>query len=151
MARTRRTTHALVMGGTTSDFSTTIEMLTPDSVCTPDIPPLPVGRVAARSVFYHDKIYYCGGFSDDFSPQATRHSLSVLEEEAQWQQESSLVMARRGFTMTVVFMLWEVSMTLTLIPWIVLSLTRSTPGSWGKDTLSVIIVDIHTRIYKTYP
>merc|ERR1719187_1344063 len=99
---TTTTTHALVMGGRTSEgrYSTSIEMLTPDSICTPDIPPLPVGRHYARSVFYHDKIFYCGGYYG--GSQSTCHSLALLEKDAQWEQESSLVTPRSWFTMTVV-------------------------------------------------
>ena len=74
---TKMTAHALVMGGETGEdsYSTSIEMLTPDSVCTPDIPPLPVERQGASSVFYHDKVFYCGGYNK-FSrgSHATCHS-----------------------------------------------------------------------------
>ena len=52
-------------------------------------------------MFYHDKILYCGGYSA-FGSQATCHSLTLLEEDAQWEQESSLVRRRGGFAMTVV-------------------------------------------------
>ena len=56
-SRVAQTTNALVLGGMTYNVDdTSIEMLTPDTGCTPDIPPLKEGKWAARSVFYHDKI-----------------------------------------------------------------------------------------------
>jgi len=87
-------THSLVMGGNLAS----IEMLTPDSICTPDIPPLPVAIQYASAVFYHEKIFHCGSYtSTDMC-----HYLPILEEDAQWDEERSMVMERGRFSMTVI-------------------------------------------------
>ena len=56
--------HTLVLGGETddADYSTSVELVTPDLVCSPKMDPLPVGREQPQAAMLGSKVFYCGGF-----------------------------------------------------------------------------------------
>merc|ERR1711890_109957 len=95
------------MGGHTirDPWIRSIELIMPNSAdtCEPDIPSLPVSTRGSKSVFYHGKIFYCGGDNSQYQAVPDCHTISVLEKDARrrWEQESFLVKPRDVFSMTV--------------------------------------------------
>ena len=91
----------LLLGGdTTSEwYSNSIELITSDTTCTPDMPQLPVKRSFASAVVLGAKIYYCGGYyyGSDFST-----CNSYLFNEKLWQEEESMIHARSYADMCII-------------------------------------------------
>ena len=55
--------NTLLLGGDTilQISTSSMELVTDSGVCTPKIPPIPVGRQSAAAVLIDRKILYCGG------------------------------------------------------------------------------------------
>merc|ERR1719481_306256 len=62
------TVNTLLLGGytDTEGYSTSMEVITSTGVCTPKLPPIPVGRSYAGAVLIHSKILYCGGLDERY-------------------------------------------------------------------------------------
>ena len=90
----------LLLGGKTTgqDFSTSIELVTPTFTCKPDIPEIPVRRIAAFSAVLGSRVYYCGGFKDVHS----RDCHTFLLGQKRWEEDSSMRIARMGAGMSVI-------------------------------------------------
>ena len=95
--------HTLVLGGETddADYSTSVELVTPDLVCSPKMDPLPVGREQPQAAMLGSKVFYCGGFEyQDISKSC--HSYDLDAEDEGWREEASMVFPRRSFSLTAV-------------------------------------------------
>jgi len=94
----------LLLGGFTKDssYSTSLEVVTSDTTCNPDMPELPVGRNGAFVTLYGSKIFYCGGYNDETptSFHQTCHSY-LLGDSNTWIEEPSMQVARRFAGMSV--------------------------------------------------
>jgi len=93
--------HTLLLGGSTSssDYSTSIELITPTMTCTAGNE-LPVGRQAASAAVLGSTIYYCGGYNNGHHNSC--HSYNFNENSNQWAQEDSMKIARQHFGMSVI-------------------------------------------------
>ena len=86
------------------DYTTSIQMITEDSVCTPDIPKLPVRREMASGELIGSKVYYCGGYFSSDTPgvKSTCHSYLLGGESLSWKEEPSMIFSRHSFSLTAV-------------------------------------------------
>merc|ERR1712002_975206 len=80
---------------------TSMELITDTGVCTPKLPPIPVGRHSAAAVLIDRKILYCGG-SDGLSYQRSCHSYQLGGGDTQWEEEPGMVTARGYFSLSLV-------------------------------------------------
>jgi len=98
--------YTLLLGGDTpsDSYSATLEMLTPNLACTPDMPMLPVRREGASAALFGSTIFYCGGFLSGFDPDyhGTCHSYLLGKESQRWEEQESMNYARRYFGLTVI-------------------------------------------------
>jgi len=98
-------THAvntLLLGGRTETeyYSTSMEVITSTGVCTPKLPPIPVGRPYAAAVLIHSKILYCGGGDDTDSYRCNSYELGG--GDTVWREEPGMVRTRSDFSLSVV-------------------------------------------------
>merc|ERR1712130_122116 len=97
--------YTLLLGGDTpdNDYSSTLEMITPNLVCSPNMPALPVGRIYAKAALLGSTIFYCGGL-DGSTPgyHGTCHSYLLGKESARWEEEASMNYAREWFDLTTI-------------------------------------------------
>ena len=86
------------------DYTTSIQMITEDSVCTPDIPKLPVRREMASGELIGSKVYYCGGYFSSDTPgvKSTCHSYLLGGDSLSWKEEPSMIFSRHSFSLTAV-------------------------------------------------
>jgi len=98
--------HTLLLGGDTpsDDYSATLELITPNLACAPNMPILPVRRQSASATVLGSTIFYCGGFLAGFTPEyhGTCHSYLLGKEGERWEEEESMNHARRYFSLTVI-------------------------------------------------
>ena len=98
--------HTLLLGGDTpsDDYSATLELITPNLACTPNMPILPVRRQSASATVLGSTIFYCGGYLAGFTPEyhGTCHSYLLGKEGERWEEEESMNHARRYFSLTVI-------------------------------------------------
>ena len=100
----------LLLGGKTADSTSsivatnTIDLITPNKTCTPDMAPLPVAHYGAAAVVLDSTIFYCGGYNDEETPayHATCYSYTLGHGSDGWHQEESMMYARRVFGMSVI-------------------------------------------------
>ena len=100
----------LLLGGKTADSTSsivatnTIDLITPNKTCTPDMAPLPVACYGAAAVVLDSTIFYCGGYNDEETPayHATCYSYILGHGSDGWHQEDSMNYNRRYFSMSVV-------------------------------------------------
>ena len=100
----------LLLGGKTADSTSsivatnTIDLITPNKTCTPDMAPLPVAHYGAAAVVLDSTIFYCGGYNDEETPayHATCYSYILGHGSDEWHQEDSMNYNRRYFSMSVV-------------------------------------------------
>ena len=96
----------LLLGGDTpsDDYSATLEQITPNLACTPNMPTLPVRRQSASATVIGSTIFYCAGFLAGFTPEyhGTCHSYLLGKEGEIWEEEQSMNHARRYFSLTVI-------------------------------------------------
>ena len=94
--------NTLLLGGTTETggFSTSMEVITSTGVCTPKLPPIPVGRTHASAVLIHNKLLYCGGYNRD--AMRSCHSYQLGEGETVWREEPQMVHTRGYFSLSLV-------------------------------------------------
>ena len=83
--------HTLVLGGETdlADYSTSLELVTPDLVCSPQMDQLPIGREQPKATVLGSKIFYCGGFERQ-SISKSCHSYDLDAEAGGWHVEASI-------------------------------------------------------------
>jgi len=97
--------YTLLLGGDTpdNDYSKTLEMITPNLVCSPNMPALPVERIYAKAALLGSTIFYCGG-QDAGTPSyhMTCHSYLLGKESARWEEEASMNYARDNFGLTTI-------------------------------------------------
>merc|ERR1711915_1113644 len=97
--------HTLLLGGKTdnANYATTIEIVTPNMVCSPGMAQLPVGRRMASATLLGSKIFYCGGFNDGVVPSyhKTCHSYLIGNSNT-WHEEPSMVFDRANAAMSTI-------------------------------------------------
>jgi len=97
--------YTLLLGGNVpdNDFTPSLEMITPNLACTPNMPALPVARRLASAALLGSTIFYCGGIdSSTPSYHGTCHSYLLGKESAKWEKEASMNYARHIFGLTVI-------------------------------------------------
>merc|ERR1719158_297449 len=97
-------TNTLLLGGITDTeyWATSMELITDTGVCTPKLPPIPVGRHSAAAVLINSKILYCGGRDIDGTYHQSCHSYKLGEGDTNWEEEPGMVRGRIEFSMSVV-------------------------------------------------
>ena len=92
----------LLLGGQTSSegFSTSVELITPNTTCRPQMNPLPVARRFAEATVLGSRIFYCGGLNGQF--QRSCHSYDLGVEGGGWQEEESMVFERDSFGLSAI-------------------------------------------------
>ena len=82
----------LVIGGTTSfeTYSTSLELVTTEQVCTPQMEELPVGRYSDAATVVGSMIFLCGGDGRDKSCLG----LDLDQEDHEWKLKASMVYFR---------------------------------------------------------
>ena len=93
----------LVMGGQTVSEgpSISVELITTNRTCVPQMEHLPVARSEAAAAVLGSKIFFCGG--DDYQYRRTCHSLNLEEGEGGgWVEEASLVFERESFGLSAI-------------------------------------------------
>jgi len=95
--------NTLLLGGQTESdtYSTSVELITSNVVCTPKLPPLPVARQNATAVLVYRTILYCGGFDGKYHRSCHSYQLGGGEMAA-WKAEPGMVHARSSFTLSLV-------------------------------------------------
>jgi len=97
--------YTLLLGGTIPDntYSTILEMITPNLVCSPNMPALPVERRYGSAALLGSTIFYCGG-EDASTPNihGTCHSYLLGKESARWEEEASMNYAKDRFSLTTI-------------------------------------------------
>ena len=90
----------LVIGGTTSfeSHSTSLELITTDQVCKPQLAELPVGRYTDAVTVIGSMIFLCGGEELDKSCLG----LDLDQEDREWKLMASLVYFRVQFGLTTI-------------------------------------------------
>ena len=93
----------ILLGGWTSNdyYSTSVELVTPDQTCTPEMDHLPVGRVRAAASMLGSRVFYCGGY-DHHQYHKSCYSYDLNTEGGVWHQEGNMVKERRSFGLTAV-------------------------------------------------
>ena len=114
--------HTLILGGeTSSGYTASLELITENVVCTPDLPSLPTptkNAQARRNIetlkpyrfssnfqafLYENEIFHCGGMTEEALPFTEKcFSLSLTAPGAGWKQEHSMVFARTFFATSVI-------------------------------------------------
>jgi len=96
------TVNTLLLGGRTytEDYTGSMEVITSTGVCTPKLPPIPVGRVGAAAVLIHSKILYCGGADDTDSYRCNSYELGG--GDTVWREEPGMVRTRSFFSLSLV-------------------------------------------------
>ena len=91
-------------GGGGSEFSPTLELITAERTCTPNIPFLPVGRLGAAATVLGSKIFYCGGFNNKMHEHyhSDCNSYLMTKESNAWEEEDSMNYPRDLFTLTTI-------------------------------------------------
>ena len=86
------------------DYTTSIQMITGDSVCKPNIPKLPVRREMAAAELLGSHVFYCGGYFSRETPDVkdTCHSYLLVEEGSAWKEEPRMEFPRHSFGLTAV-------------------------------------------------
>ena len=86
------------------DYTTSIQMITGDSVCKPNIPKLPVRREMAAAELLGSQVFYCGGYFSRETPDVkdTCHSYFLVEEGSAWKEEPRMEFPRHSFGLTAV-------------------------------------------------
>ena len=90
----------LLLGGDTSSgyLSTSVELITPNMTCTPQINQLPVRRRLSSAAVLGSRIFFCGG--SDGSDYASCHSFDLDSEDNEgWEEEASMVFEKYGFSL----------------------------------------------------
>ena len=97
----------LVMGGQTVSEgpSISVELITTNRTCVPQMDHLPVARSEATAAVFGSKIFFCGG--DDYQYRRTCHSFDLDEGEGGgttggWVEEASLVFERESFGLSAI-------------------------------------------------
>jgi len=90
----------LVIGGTTSfeTHSTSLELITTEQVCTPQLDELPEGRYTDAATMIGSMIFLCGGDGRDKSCIG----LDLDQEEREWKLKASMVYFRVSLGMTTI-------------------------------------------------
>ena len=93
------------MGGDSleNNYTSTLEMITPDLTCIPNMPGLPVGKQAASASLLGSTIFHCGGFDGvaAWDYEGTCFSYNLLATESgRWEVEESMKYPRWGFGLT---------------------------------------------------
>ena len=102
--------HTLLLGGSPvgdddfDGYTTSIQMITEDSVCPPDIPKLPVRREMASGELLGSRVFYCGGYFSSDTPgvKSTCHSYLLDDQAVSWEEEPSMMFSRHSFGLTAV-------------------------------------------------
>merc|ERR1711962_1434001 len=97
------TVNTLLLGGNTDteEYTTSMEVITSTGVCTPKLPPIPVGRWAAAAVLIHNKILHCGG-SGPGKSQGSCNSYQLGVGDTVWREEPGMVHTRYYFSLSLV-------------------------------------------------
>ena len=77
--------NVLLLGG--DRYSNSIELITSDTTCTPDMPYPPMIRFNAAGALLGEKIIYCGGHSESDDSDSTNQCFSYLFIEKMWEVE----------------------------------------------------------------
>ena len=104
------TENTLLLGGDTilQISTTSMELVTDTGVCTPKLPPIPVGRQSAAAVLIDRKILYCGGIDRGDSGHyggyhGSCHSYQLGGgERTYWKEEPGMVSVRSEFSLSLV-------------------------------------------------
>merc|ERR1711962_194517 len=98
------TVNTLLLGGGTDTeyYSTSMEVITSTGVCTPNLPPIPVGRTNAGAVLINNKLLYCGGYGGDHHYHGSCHSYHLGRGETVWREEPQMVRTRSWFSLSLV-------------------------------------------------
>jgi len=93
--------HSLLVSGLTAHgLDSSITMLTGDTECVPDIPPVPEARTNAGAILLGQTLMFCGGFNGD-QYSNTCHSYR-LGPGGEWETDSSMILEKEGFGMTAI-------------------------------------------------
>ena len=92
----------LLLGGETSSegYSTSVELISANATCSPQMDRLPVARRFARAAMLGSRILHCGGLNGQF--QRSCHSYDLALEGGRWQDEASMVMERDSFGLSAI-------------------------------------------------
>ena len=95
----------LLLGGETSSksfaWTTSVELITSDVICNPQMEELPVARWSAAAAVLGSKIFYCGG--RDGQDHNSCHSFDLdTEGGGGWQDEASMVLERSYFGLSAI-------------------------------------------------
>ena len=77
------------MGGDTpeNNYTSTLEMITSDLTCVPNMPSLPVGKQSASASLLGSTIFHCGGFDGvaAWDYEGTCFSYLLATESGRWE------------------------------------------------------------------
>merc|ERR1719481_2542708 len=96
------TVNTLLLGGLTDTegYSTSMEVITSTGVCTPKLPPIPLGRYSAAAVLINSKILYCGGGGERYSYRSC-NSYELGGGNTVWREEPGMVRTRSYFSLSL--------------------------------------------------
>ena len=92
--------YTLVLGGITSceSYSTSVELITDNTTCSPQMEQLPVARRFAAAAVLGSRIFYCGGYDGQYHRSCHSNDLGVDDDggilHPGWQEEESMVVER---------------------------------------------------------
>ena len=94
----------LVLGGYTRHgfYSTSVELITPNRTCAPQMDQLPVGRWDAAAAVVGSRIFYCGGYDGGFHRSCHSYDMDPEVGGGGWVEEASMTLARETFGLSAV-------------------------------------------------